>query len=83
MPRNLAVVVTTPFCGPGPLSPPLTITTTCCINRSYAQLVGAYLRDISTQLDSRSPLYIIELGSGSGRFSHAMLQGLVENEEVI
>ncbi len=51
-------------------SVPQTITTTPFIARAYAKVVLGYLRDVAALLDPTEPIYIIELGAGSGRFGY-------------
>ncbi len=42
--------------------------------RTYSQLVLGYLRDISAgEIDQTQPIYIIELGAGSGRLAYHFL----------
>jgi hypothetical protein len=59
----------------------------CCI-RSYAQVFQGFIRDCvanpkaGLKLDPSEPLYIIELGAGSGKFSFFMLKALMEMKEV-
>ena len=49
---------------------PQTITTSPYIARAYARLVLGFLRDMADQLDPAEPIYIVELGAGSGRFGY-------------
>jgi tetratricopeptide (TPR) repeat protein len=49
---------------------PQTITTTPYIARAYARVVLGYLRDI----DPEEPVYIVELGAGSGRFGYRFIR---------
>jgi len=55
--------------GNGPV--PYYITSTPLLARAYAKLVLGFLRDCAAQdlLDRTSPVYLLELGAGSGRFS--------------
>ena len=42
--------------------------------RAYSQIVMGYLRDIASgKLDTNQPIYIIELGTGSGRLAYHFL----------
>lgn len=59
------------------------ITCNAFIGRSYAQVLNGFLRDCvrgggGLKLDRTEPLYIIELGAGSGKFSFFMLKALLE-----
>ncbi|CAM9408782.1 unnamed protein product [Scytosiphon promiscuus] len=63
------------------------ITCNAFIGRSYAQVLNGFLRDCvrgggGMDLDPTEPLYIIELGTGSGKFSFFMLKALLEMKEV-
>lgn len=55
------------------------VTSNPTIARAYANVILAYLRDCHDQdrLDCHAPFYILELGSGSGRFAFHFLQYLV------
>lgn len=58
-----------------------------CSGRSYAQVFQGFVRDAASattklRLDPNEPLYIIELGAGSGKFSFFMLKALSEMREV-
>ncbi|CAN5621585.1 hypothetical protein BH10CYA1_BH10CYA1_42450 [soil metagenome] len=48
---------------------------------SYVELVTAALLDCSTHCDQDQPLYILELGGGSGCFAYRFLNDLAENVE--
>ena len=51
------------------------ITSNGFIAESYAKVVFGFFRDChSSQPDRRAPVYIVELGSGSGRFGHLFLK---------
>jgi hypothetical protein len=59
------------------------ITCNTFIAKSYAKVLQGFLRDSSLPnakmpLDPNEPLYIIELGAGSGKFSYFMLKCLEE-----
>lgn len=59
------------------------ITCNAFIGRSYAHVLNGFLRDCMAgkngmMLDPTEPLYIIELGTGSGKFSFFMLKALLE-----
>ncbi len=49
------------------------ITSSPFIADAYARVVMGFLRDWSA-LDHRQPVYIVELGSGSGRFAYSFLK---------
>jgi len=55
---------------------PQYITSNPFIAKSYAQLVFAWLRDMvaASALDVSQPVYIVELGAGSGRLAYHFLQ---------
>ncbi len=55
---------------------PQGITTTPHIARAYAKIALGYLRDMATQLDPAEPVYIVELGAGSGRFAYRFAKRL-------
>src|SRR5919109_2113756 len=55
---------------------PQSVTTSPLIARAYAHIVDGYLRDIQPSLDPREPVYILELGAGSGRFAYRFLKAL-------
>lgn len=53
------------------------------IARQYAQVAAGYLRDClcpgaPTPIDPAQPLYILDLGAGSGRFGYLFLKNLME-----
>ena len=58
---------------------PQYVTTNPVMARAYAQLYLAWLRDLAAQksegaaLDPSQPIYIVELGAGSGRFAYHFL----------
>ena len=59
------------------------ISTNAHIAHSYAQLILGLLQDgmksdASMPLDVNEPLYIVELGTGHGQFSHLFLQALLK-----
>ncbi len=61
---------------------PSYITSNPFIANAYSKVVFGFLRDwysvASTSLDMSQPIYIIELGSGSGRFSYHFLKKLID-----
>lgn len=56
------------------------ITSNPFIADVYAQMVTAYWRDLDAQgkLNPGAPLYLVELGAGSGRFAYLFLRRLSE-----
>ncbi len=52
------------------------ITTNPFIANAYSQVILGFLRDTNIRLDK--PLYIIELGAGSGRLAHQVLLKLLK-----
>jgi hypothetical protein len=59
------------------------ITSNSFIGKAYATILKGYLRDLEVQLDPSQPLYIIELGSGSGKFGYYMLNALVKMKDTL
>lgn len=57
---------------------PQGITTTPHIARAYAKIALGYLRDMAAQLDPSQPVYIVELGAGSGRFAYRFVKRLAD-----
>ncbi len=55
---------------------PQSITTSPYIARAYAAIVLGYLRDVADQLDRSAPVYVLELGAGSGRFGYRFIKRL-------
>jgi len=53
---------------------PQSITTSPIIARAYARIVFGFLRDMHRSLDPDEPVYIVELGAGSGRFAYRFLK---------
>ncbi len=63
------------------------ITSNTFIGKSYAKVLHGFLRDSMAKganmpVDPTKPLYIIELGTGSGKFSFFMLKALEEMQAV-
>ncbi|CAM9108344.1 unnamed protein product [Choristocarpus tenellus] len=63
------------------------ITCNAFIGRSYAHVLYGYIRDCVTgknsmTLDPTEPFYIIELGTGPGKFSFFMLKALLEMKDI-
>lgn len=57
---------------------PQGITTSPNIARAYAHVVSAFLKDIESSVDPAQPVYIVELGAGSGRFAYRFLKYLTQ-----
>lgn len=62
------------------------ITSNSFIGRAYAKVLHGFLQDAllptsPMKIDVTQPLYIIELGVGSGKFSYYMLKALEEMQE--
>ena len=59
-------------------SVPFHITNTPRLAHTWAKLVTGYLRDLDLagQLDREQPLYLMEIGAGSGRHAFLLLQAL-------
>ena len=57
---------------------PLYVTSNPFIARAYAQTVAAFVRDGMTAhtIDPAQPLYVLELGAGSGRFAFGCMRAL-------
>lgn len=53
---------------------PQYITSNPNIAHAYARTIFGYLRDVADTLDTSQPLYIIELGAGSGRLAYHILK---------
>jgi len=63
------------------------ITSNTFIGRSYAKVLHGFIKDClapnaKMPLDTNEPLYIIELGAGSGKFSFFMLKALEELQAI-
>ncbi len=50
------------------------ITSNPYIAQTYAKIVFAWLRDIVDNIDTTQPIYIVELGAGSGRLGYHFLK---------
>lgn len=50
------------------------VTSNPYIAHAYAQAILGWLRDVVDRLDPEQPVYIVELGAGSGRFAHHFLK---------
>src|SRR4030081_420042 len=55
---------------------PQAVTTSPIIARAYARVVLGFWRDMQAELAPSQPLYIVELGAGSGRFAFRFLNAL-------
>jgi hypothetical protein len=60
---------------------PMWVTSNPFIAAAYARVIGAYWRDCLAVLDSKQPLYIVELGAGSGRLAYHLMRSLMANRE--
>jgi SAM-dependent MidA family methyltransferase len=60
---------------------PHVITSNVFIADQYARLVYAFLRDWETEIDKDYPVYLIELGTGSGRFSYHFMRRWIDRTE--
>lgn len=55
---------------------PCFITSSAYIAESYAEMILAFLEDHHAHLDFNEPLYILEMATGVGRFSHLLIREL-------
>ena len=60
---------------------PHVITSNVFIADQYVQLVYAFLRDWESEIDKDHPVYLIELGTGSGRFSYHFMRRWLDRTE--
>lgn len=60
---------------------PHVITSNMFIANQYVRLVYAYLRDWQDEIDTDYPIYLIELGTGSGRFSYHFMRRWLDRVE--
>jgi len=60
---------------------PHVITSNVFIADQYVQLVYAFLRDWEAEIDKDHPVYLIELGTGSGRFSYHFMRRWLDRTE--
>lgn len=63
------------------------ITSNPFIGRAYAKVIFGFLRDCTSSkaklpLDASEPLYIVELGAGSGKFSFYILKAINELSQI-
>jgi hypothetical protein len=56
---------------------PQAITTSPNITRAYARMVLSFWHDLRDSLDLSQPLYIVEMGAGSGRFAYRFLKTIM------
>lgn len=56
------------------------ITSNAYIADAYARVVSNYLRDCLAAIDLDHPVYIVELGSGSGRFAYLFLKAFLASQ---
>ena len=66
---------------------PFFITSNAQIAKTYAQVIHGYIADLarasSGSLDPSAPIYVFELGAGSGKFSFLLIKALLEREELM
>lgn len=55
---------------------PMFITNSAYIAESYAEIILAFVEDYYDHLNLDEPLYIVEMATGTGRFSHLLLKEL-------
>ena len=60
------------------------ITCNAFIGKCYAKVLHGYLKDCvnANSINFNEPLYIVELGAGSGKFSFYMLKALEEMKDI-
>lgn len=56
------------------------ITSNPYIADAYARIVSNYLRDCLAAVDLEHPIYVVELGSGSGRFAYLFLKTFLASQ---
>lgn len=57
---------------------PFSATTNCFVAYGYAQTIQAYINDLKLNGQWSGPVYIVELGTGHGRFSFMLIKALIE-----
>jgi hypothetical protein len=62
---------------------PQAVTTSPIVARAYARVVLGFWRDMQAELDVSQPVYIVELGAGSGRFAFRFLNALTALLETV
>ncbi len=67
----------------GPGRVPQWVTTSPIIAGAYANVVHGFLRDFASDLDPSEPVYIVELGAGSGRFAYRFLKALSAKQRFV
>jgi hypothetical protein len=55
---------------------PQSVTTSPNIAAAYARIALGFLRDLRAHLDPSQPVYLVELGAGSGRLAHRFLKAI-------
>lgn len=63
-------------------SVPNYVTSNPYLAAGYARVIAAFLEDIAPDLDRNQPVYLIELGAGSGRMAYHLLQQLLPLTDV-
>jgi tetratricopeptide (TPR) repeat protein len=61
---------------------PFFVTSSTFIAESYAEMIISFLRDYEDRLDRNEPIYIVEMATGSGRFSNYLLKELTSKLEM-
>jgi hypothetical protein len=54
------------------------ITNSPWLARAYGRVIRGYLRDWGAEIDRSQPVYVVELGAGSGRFAFNLVPWLAE-----
>ena len=60
---------------------PQSVTNSPNLARAYARIVSSFLHDLRASLDPTQPVYIVELGAGSGRLAYRFLKAFAELHE--
>jgi tetratricopeptide (TPR) repeat protein len=59
---------------------PFFVTSSVYIADAYAEMILGFVRDYREHLDFSEPIYIVEMATGTGRFSHMLLQELLRKQ---
>lgn len=59
---------------------PFFVTSSTFIAENYADMIICFLRDYIDKLDLDEPVYIVEMATGSGRFSYYLLKELMKKK---
>lgn len=57
------------------------ITNSPWLARAYSRVIRGYLRDWGAEIDRSQPVYVVELGAGSGRFAYHLVRELAPPPE--